>query len=127
MNTLDFINHHPDLCDRHREILRGAIATRGKRKGFILENPPSQSKRPQDWVAWQAMVLQVAPVRVSAWSLMLLNDEQRGLFDELDKALDGMHVILSAIEPPMRWNLSEMRFDRETVQAALVSNWNMPA
>ena len=101
MNTLELINRFPNIDDETRQLLISAISTRGKYKGYLLSSPPNIQKNPDGWLAWQAIISNIAPARVSLFSLMMLT------------------VCFNVTEPSMRWNLYAMRHDVETEQGAL--------
>ena len=122
-HTRALIECWPNLPDDARSILLGAIATRGKYQDYLLSNAPDQRKRPQHWIAWQALVSNLAPQRCSTYSLMCLSAEDQKLFHYLNKALErsGLDSLLNAFEPPYRWNLYAYRINTDKLQTATIN------
>ena len=121
MTTKQFIEKFPNISEETRAALLSAISTRGKWKDCILENAPSATKRPDGWIAWQALISNLAPARVSMWSLMLAKDETTARYNSIDKELtdSGLATAINALEPPYRWNLYAHHHNVETERKAL--------
>jgi hypothetical protein len=104
--------------------LLGALSKRGKFKGYLLGSAPSLRARPDDYLAWQALVSNLAPARVSVFGTMMVNHTRLD-FAELDKAVtgSGLSLALQPIEPAFRWNLYASRHDvdreRKSIEAWL--------
>ena len=113
------------LSDDARVALLEAVSTRGKWAGYLLASAPSEQKRPRGYMAWQAMVSNLAPSRVSMVALIFANRE--GLFDTLSAELDKPHPeiglsigeALRAVEPDFRWNMYAHRIDTERMRDML--------
>lgn len=114
MNTRELIENWPFLQAEHRANLLLAVSTRGRWKGFMLASAPAQSTGDK-WAAWQALVLEVAPVRASMWGMMTSSHRDR--VQELSRVVErsGLGAALRAVEPPMRWSLWAMNHDRDAV------------
>lgn len=104
-NTRELLEHWPGLREEDRAALLSVIATRGKYKGFVLSSPPSMTKDPLRYAAWQAVISELAPMRVSIGSLILNLNGVREHFDRLDALLRrGLGYAINVYEPPYRWN-----------------------
>ena len=109
-NTRELIENWPGLESDVRADLLLAVATRGKNKGYLLANAPSQYAHPRKWAAWTAFVGNLAPARLSIWGVLF---GPRDLYDRLDTAVlnSGLAAGLNAVEPAFRWNLWCHRHD----------------
>jgi len=105
------------LSDRMREALLEATSTRGKWKGYLLASAPSEHKRPRGYLAWQALVANLAPSRVSVFAAIFRGEA----FLELDNYLvkSGLAAALRAVEPDFRWSLYAYHHDTDAERAAL--------
>jgi len=105
------------LSDEMRESLLDATSTRGKWKGYLLARAPSEQTRPRGYLAWQAMVANLAPSRVSMFAAIFRGET----FLELDNYLtkSGLAAALRAVEPDFRWSLYAHHHDTGAERAAL--------
>ena len=105
------------LSDTMRATLLDAIATRGKWKGYLLASAPSEQKRSQGYIAWQAIVANLAPSRTSMFAVMFRGES----FLELDSYLtkSGLAAAIRAVEPDFRWSLYAYHHDTDAERAAL--------
>jgi len=105
------------LSDKVREALLDATSTRGKWKGYLLASAPSEYKRPRGYLAWQAIVANLAPSRVSTFAVIFRGDA----FLELDSYLlkSGLAAALRAVEPDFRWSLYAYHHDTDAERTAL--------
>lgn len=116
MNTCELIKRWPTFDDETRKRLLSVVATRGKNKGYVLERAPTDSVRRG---AWNALVADLAPVRVETWSLMVDKEAGRVFADICDATTPAFGVALRAIEPDLRWNLFAYHADTEALRKAL--------
>jgi hypothetical protein len=118
-NTRELLQAWPGLDDDVRAALLSAVSTRGKWQGFVLANAPASGKRPVAYAAWQALMMELAPSRVSIGGLMFLSDEQKAMFDRMTFALadDHLSLALKAQEPPFRWSMFAHRYDTDKIRA----------
>lgn len=113
MNTHELFVTAPGLDHVVRNWLLDVVSTRGKWKGYLLNNAPSQSKDPVRWATWQAIMGFLAPTRCSMFSLMLMGDKEQKVYNKVDEALKArvpgtnhaVFMFLQAAEPPFRWNM----------------------
>ena len=105
------------LSDDVREALLEATSTRGKWKGHLLARAPSEQTRPQGYMAWQALLANLAPSRVSLLAVILGGKA----FLELDNYLvkSGLAAAIRATEPDFRWSLYAHHHDTDAERAAL--------
>ena len=105
------------LSDDVREALLEATSTRGKWKGHLLARAPSEQTRPQGYLAWQAIVANLAPSRVSMFAVIFGSKA----FLELDSYLvkSGLAAALRAVEPDFRWSLYAYHHDTSAERTAL--------
>lgn len=114
-NTRELLQAWPGLDDDVRAGLLSAISSRGKWQDFVLANAPAEGKRPVAYAAWQALMSELAPVRVSVGGIMFMRE--RELFDRMAAALDGnLGVCLRAQEPAFRWNLFAHTYNVDAIQ-----------
>jgi len=116
VNTQQLIEAWPYFSAEVRDELKGAIATKGKWKGFVLASKPSLPSRA---AAWSALMANLCPGRAGVYSMMLgKSDRVRAMITEIDKNhLNGLTFLqaLNAVEPAFRWNMWALRNDREKV------------
>lgn len=116
-NTRELLQAWPGLDNDVREALLGACSTRGKWAGFMLNNAPNVARRAHR-AAWQAMLAEVAPARMSIWGILTMPDTMRELFDRISFALAGdLGTALQAQEPAFRWSLFAHHNDVDLIQA----------
>ena len=110
MNTHELITAIDAINEADTALFHSALATRGKNKGMLKAKAPKWGT--PAWVAWQALVMEVAPFRASVGGLMMLDGEQKDEWTRLSNLMDkvGMSVLLVLSEPQMRWNLREMQW-----------------
>jgi hypothetical protein len=65
--------------ERVAAAIRAAIVSRGPHKGSLKKSAPAWGS--DGYVAWQALEATANPYKVSIGGLMLLNAEQRELYD----------------------------------------------
>lgn len=126
-NTRELIEAWPHLDPKVRAALLSVVSTRGKYKGYILSSAPSPSKDRDRYNAWQAVISELAPVRVSVWGLICQTDEQREFFNLVEESLQGqLGLALRVYEPALRWSLFAHRYDvnklRESFHAAVLKS-----
>lgn len=115
-NTRELIEAWPGLDSDVRSALLSVISTRGKHKGSLLANAPGTADKSR-YVAWQAIISELAPVRVSVYGLIFLSEEQNKLLNRLNAALEGnLGYAICAYEPPLRWSLFAHRYDVEILR-----------
>lgn len=115
-NTRELLEAWPGLDDDVRAALLSAISTRGKNKGYLLANSPATDAGAK-YVAWQALVGELAPVRASVWGLMFLRANDKALYDRLVKVLElGLGFAVRAYEPGFRWSLFANRYNVEALR-----------
>jgi hypothetical protein len=65
--------------DRVRAAVADALVSRGPNKGSLKKTAPRWGT--DGYVAWQALEMVANPYKVSIGGLLLLNSEQRALYD----------------------------------------------
>ena len=125
LTTEELIRNCPDLTEDERELLLGAVSTRGKAKGSLLASAPSLTKHPARWAAWQALC--PSAHRIASWSLMFevrANSEAGKAWKACDAAMKrvGLQRLVNATEPPYRWFClsSNTNADRENTIARML-------
>lgn len=110
MNTHELITAIEAFNEADTALFHSALATRGKNKGMLKAKAPKQGT--DAWLAWQVLVMEVAPMRASIGGIMLLDTEKSDEWHRLSALMDkvGMSVLLVLSEPQMRWNLREMQW-----------------
>lgn len=115
MNTKELIETYPGLSDEARRHLLKAVSTRGKSKGYLLASQPSCYKQPDKFVAWTCLVGNLAPARISVFSVAFAPENVANSYKALDKEVTecaGFTFALNAVEPAFRWNLWAHRYDQ---------------
>jgi hypothetical protein len=110
LTTREVIENWPDdLPEGTREALLSACAKRGKYEGFVLSNPPKDGSRR---AAWEALMMTLAPVRVSIGAVLMMTQEEKALYDRCCEALKkDLGLFLQGIEPTFRWSLFAHHYD----------------
>jgi hypothetical protein len=117
-NSRYLISNWPGLDADVRAALLGAVSSRGKWQGYMLNNAPPAS-RSAHRAAWYAMLAEVAPARFPVGAVLLMPEQARELFDRCSWALAGsLGTCLQAQEPAYRWSLFAHHNDCEAIQAA---------
>lgn len=116
LNTHALIRFWPGLKDEDRESLLTAVSTRGKWAGYVRANRKSGSDP-----AWNALVQNLAPVRVSIYSLLSDPDGQK-VYDRLAQAIVAtkLYQVLPSVEPEYRWSLYAHRVNVSLMRKAVV-------
>jgi len=119
MNTEDIIKQFP-IPEADRDWLMGAIATRGKYRGNLKAKASGTAA---EKAAWQCLVGFLAPARVNAYALMMMDEATAGTYRRIDAELMRTNTIvpflLNAGEPGLRWNLWSTRYDAAKVEAII--------
>ena len=100
-----------ELSDAARESIARAFVSRGKRKGLLKANRPSDNGD-----AWEAIISNVAPVRMSVYFAMSMRD--RSTYDEVDAWSQSFATLIQALHP-YTFNLWAHRHDA----TAFVERW----
>ena len=117
MNTAEMIELFP-IPEDSKALLRKAIATRGKNKGYLLSDAPG------DNIGWQVLISYVAPARVKVWGLMMRGD-CADAYNKLDKELYRLGCVnhaLNSVEPAYRWNLSAHRYNLDKLREITIEH-----
>ena len=75
------------LSDKALDALRGAFVTRGANRGQLLANAPKDKLAK---AAWQGAQMVCNPYKVSICALMFFNDEEKAIFDEVEKFIESL-------------------------------------
>ena len=75
------------LSDAATKALAGAFVTRGPNKGQLLANAPKDKLAK---AAWQGAQMVCNPYKVSICALMFFNDEEKAIFDEVEKFIESL-------------------------------------
>jgi hypothetical protein len=75
------------ISDNASRALYGACVTRGKAKGLLLKSAP---KDPLAKAAWYGAQMVCNPYKVSISALLFMSDEQRTIFNEIEKLFDWL-------------------------------------
>lgn len=79
------------ISDKAAQALRGAICTKGKNKGLLLAKAPPF--KTLSYAAWQAAVLIANPYKASIPGIVLMNDEQRAIYNELVDIFEAIGAV----------------------------------
>lgn len=71
------------LTEQDKEHIKSAFGVRGQYAGYLTKNKPNNNKKPMAAAAWLAM--QPNGYKISIGAIMFLSDEQKALYDKLDK------------------------------------------
>ena len=111
MNTLELINSWSKFSDEDKALLSLAICSRGRYKGYLLANKPSDRAK---GAVWEAFMLSIAPARATMFGAFG-DSESFGAADDLITA--DFKMCVNAVEPNFRWNLFDHRYDSAKVLA----------
>lgn len=78
------------ISDKAALALKAAVCTRGKGKGLLLARAPRMDS--DAYAAWQAAQMVCNPFKVSIFGLVMLTDEQRAIYDEIETALTALNI-----------------------------------
>lgn len=93
-----------ELSPKAQAEVKAAVATRGKRRGFIKKRPPKFGSK--GYMAWQAIMANIAPSRVSIYGMLMSTPESRKLFDEIDAwATKYRRALNQSAQKPLEFNL----------------------
>lgn len=106
MKLANLIDASVTLSPRAKAALHGAIATRGKRKGFVLNNKPSGKGREDHAVAWESLIGVLAPVRMSVWFLMTASADEKELWTQCNAWCERFASVINHCgQAPFQFNL----------------------
>lgn len=127
ITTKQLIENFPNLADDTRAALLSALATRGQHKGFLLAQAPNPGDNLQRWIAWQAIIVNLAPARTNTFGLVMVDPAGQHLFKKLDAVLveTGLRTAINAVEPALRWNLYAHRHNVDAEREALARQFNI--
>ncbi len=119
-NLKQYLDKHasPEI----KEILTGAFSSRGARKGFLLSAAPSSNKKPLANLAWNAIMLQLAPVQFQAFSMMFLPVDKKATFNAVEGWAALHSIALNCLaQKPFQFNLWHHRYDAEKATKILLN------
>lgn len=125
MTLTEYINNDPRLNAEQRAELLGSVASRGKNKGRIKASLPARGKTGR--IAWNCVMLTIAPVRAAVWSLMweIRTDGTRELFDRLESWCKANELALQVYGTrPMQFSLWDYHNDRD-IASELVTAYTL--
>lgn len=104
IKTKELIERWPLIDEETRQQLLGAISKTGKYKGYLLANAPNVSRK-EAHIAWQVIMLNVAPSRLGVRDLMA-SGQSSGFADLSDKIDKGkLGAAIRVVEPVFRWDI----------------------
>lgn len=119
-NTAELIQAWPGLNDDDRALLGSVVSSRGKWKGYVLANAPAAGRDSKRCAAWQAIMAELAPARVGVYTLMIMDDDSKALFESLGRVMrGGLGFALRVYEPPYRWSLAAHHYDIDAARASV--------
>lgn len=84
--------------------LKSALCTRGARSGLLKKSAPAHGKPGR--IGWQAIMGELAPARVSIWSLLTMSAEEKALYEECEQYCQKFHhEINRQLQRPLEFNL----------------------
>lgn len=85
-----------------------ALCQQGNRKGLIKKSCPAYGRL--GFLGWNAIMMNIQPVRCRMWSLMCLDETERGLFNELEAwATKHADYLNQHLQRPFEFNLYHWR------------------
>ena len=75
------------LSDKALAALQGAFVTRGANRGQLLANAPKDKLAR---MAWHGAQMVCNPYKVSICALMFASDEEKAIFDEVEKFIESL-------------------------------------
>lgn len=113
LTTYDFLLEYPGFTDDEARILVRATG----RDGFVVNSkPPPYKKDPKGFIAWQVLAGNLAPARLNVAALMMLDNNEKALYERLDKKVTTVATALMALEPSMRWNMWSFHNDQDAAR-----------
>ena len=83
------------LSDQALAALRGAFVSRGANRGQLLANAP-KDKRAR--MAWTGAQMVCNPYKVSICALMFASQEEKAIFDEVERFLESLGPIAKTLD-----------------------------
>lgn len=83
------------LSDRALAALQGAFVTRGANRGQLLANAP---KDKMARMAWNGAQMVCNPYKVSICALMFASDEEKAIFDEVQKFIESLGPLARGLD-----------------------------
>lgn len=77
----------PTISDQASRALYGACVTRGKAKGLLKRNAPSDKLAKAAWIGAQMVC---NPYKVSVYALMFMSPEEKAIYDEIVALFEWM-------------------------------------
>lgn len=77
----------PTVTDKTSQAIYGACVTRGKAKGLLKRNPPSDKLARAAWYGAQSVC---NPYKLSIYWLMFASEEEREIYNETEKLFDWL-------------------------------------
>ena len=78
-----------------KQAVEDALAKQGSRKGLLLASAPKANTLA--YAAWQALMLNVNPYKASIAGLIMMSDEQRAVYREVEAWWDSMKPAVQAV------------------------------
>lgn len=83
------------LSDTALAALRGAFVSRGANRGQLLANAP---KDKMARMAWHGAQMVCNPYKVSICALMFASDEEKAIFDEVERFMESLGPIAKTLD-----------------------------
>jgi len=77
-----------DLSERAAAAIKAALVTRGVNAGQLLKRCPPMNADAA--VAWQTLMMEANPYKVSICQLILMNEDKLLLRREIERAIEGV-------------------------------------
>ena len=86
--------------ERMAAAVRASCASRGKHKGRLLSTCPSRWRAPgpDAEAAWLALMVDANPYKASVGRILMLNPEQRALFDATRTFLEDRRIDVRGLD-----------------------------
>ena len=83
------------LSEQAKKALAGAFVSRGQNKGHLLANAPKDKLAR---MAWQGAQMVCNPYKVSICALMFASDEEKAIFDEVERFMESLGPIAKTLD-----------------------------
>ena len=83
------------LSEQATKALAGAFVSRGQNKGQLLANAPKDKLAR---MAWHGAQMVCNPYKVSICALMFASDEEKAIFDEVEKFMESLGPIAKTLD-----------------------------
>ncbi len=123
---LGYVRRWPDISrqcsQRAVRAIAAAVCSRGDRIGLIKRSAPKYGT--DGWLAWQALMSNIAPVRCAFWSVAFhqrTDADADAIYDQIDRwAESHLAFVQLVLQRPLEFNLTHFHASAGAAESAEV-------